>query len=725
MTFSSGTLRSRKTWLVFGAIVLLVGGVGGVYLYNLSQDLPDPSQLEQYRPKLGSRVYSADGKLIKEFFEERRSFVPLERIPKHLVQALLATEDRRFYNHWGVNLMRIVQAVVIDLIHMEKRQGASTITQQLSRLLYLTPEKTISRKIKEILTAIQIEKTYTKNEILQMYLNHVYLGHGAHGVQMAAQRYFGKNVEDLDIPESATLVALCQRPEALSPIRNPSGCLSRRNLVLRSMHTTGVLSAEDLERYTATELGVLNQPANIHYGEAPYFTEHVRQLLWAKYGRDVLTQGLKIYTTLDTRVQHLAEQAVQRQLRKVQHDVNMNLINKKEHFKIISQALLDSLGMTMREFVADSARLHGLLSKKRPVQAALVCLEPKTGYVRALIGGRDFDESKYNRATQAQRQPGSAFKPFVYTTVIDNGFPPTYEVINQPVVVKLEDGTEWRPHNFDMSIGGFVTLREALARSLNLPTVRLVQQISNPSTVVEYAKKMGLTTNLPAYESIALGSGEVIPMEITSAFSAFANQGVLMAPIFILRVEDKDGNILEENIPHGKEVLNKETAYIMADMLKSVLNYSAGPGRYGTGVGARSRFGFYRPAGGKSGTTNDYRDTWFLGFTPQFATGVWVGFDRQDMSFKRGTGSSIALPIWAPFMKAIHDTLGLPVEDFVQPETVIRTEICTISKKLANDECPSVVNEVFKAGSEPTTRCDIHRARSTNWSRRRTGRRSR
>ena len=719
MNLSSDFWQSPKPLYILGGAAGAMLLILLIYLFALSSDLPDTAQLERYQPKLISKVYSADGKLIKEFFEERRSFTPLEQVPLHLQQALLATEDRRFYSHWGINTARLAEAMMINLFTLSVRQGASTITQQLARKLHLTDEKTLTRKIKEALTAIQIERTYTKKEILEMYLTHVYFGHGAHGIQMAAQRFFGKPVQELSVPEAAMLVGVVQRPEWLSPIKYPQRCLERRNLVLHNMYVTDALSRADYERYKAEPLAVLDTPANDHYGVAPYFTEHVRQLLWQKYGSDILTQGLTIYTTIDTRAQYLAERAVMTHLHELQRQYNKRLLAKREHLKIITPAMLDSLGMTMTQVLLDSAKIHGLLSRERPVQAALVCLEPKTGYVRALVGGRDFEENKFNRVTQAKRQPGSAFTPFVYTTVIDNGFPPTYEVINQPVVVRQVDGTEWRPHNYDNSIGGFVTLREALSRSLNLPTVRVVQQITKPEIVVGYAKKMGLTTDLPPYDAVAaLGAGEVIPLEITSAFSAFPNQGVRMEPIFITRIEDKDGNVLEENFPNGKEVLNKETAYIMTDMLRSVID-----GSRGTAAGVRGRYNFYRPAAGKTGTTNTYRDAWFIGFTPQFVTGVWAGFDRQDMSFERGTGSVVALPMWGPFMRAWHDTLNLPVEDFVKPETVVRLEICTASKKLANDECPVVIWEVYKTGLEPANRCDLHRGRE-RWHSGREARRS-
>ena len=711
----------KRTLIVFSVLVVVLGGALGLFLYDLSQDLPDTSQFERYRPELGSKVYSADGKLIKEFFEKRRTFTPLTNIPDHVVQALLATEDRRFYNHWGVNLMRLFQALAVDLIHLEKRQGASTISQQLSRQLYWTTRKTWRRKIQELLTAIQIERTYTKDEIIEMYLNHVYFGHGAHGVQMAAQYYFGKDVSELDIREGAMLIAVVQRPEQLSPHRNPQICLARRNLVLYNMKTVGYLSTDLFEQERSKELGVLSGAANLHYGTAPYFTEHVRQLLWKKYGRDILTTGWRIYTTLDTRVQQAAEQATATQLAHVQRLVNNRLIRNKDHLKLITPEELDSLGVSMRELVADTAMIQSLLSHMYPVQAALVCLDTKTGYVKALIGGRDFDESKYNRAIQAKRQPGSAFKPFVYTTVIDNGYPPTFEIINQPVVVNQPDGTEWRPHNYDGSIGGFVTLREALTRSLNLPTVRLVQQITRAEHVINYARKMGITTNLLPFDAIAaLGAGEVIPIELTSAYSAIANRGVLMEPLFITRIEDKDGNVIEDNHPYGREVLGRETAYIMTSLMGSVMDSPRG-----TGYAARSRYGFTMPAGGKSGTTNDYRDAWFLGYTPHLTTGVWVGFDQQNMSFERGTGSSIALPIWAPFMKAAHEQLQLQPEAFVQPEGVVTMQVCAASKQLANDECPAIINEIFKAGSEPRLTCQTHRGDGLPKSRRRDSRRSR
>ena len=712
MTASSKALSALK---IYFTILLIVGTAATIYLYYISRDLPSLSQLEEYRPKLVSKVYSADNKLIKEFFEERRTFVPLDSLPSSLKEAAIATEDRRFYNHWGINIQRMASALFIDAITLSKRQGASTITQQLARQLYLTLEKTWSRKIRELLTAIQIERTYTKDEILEMYLNHMNFGGGAYGVQSASTRFFGKQAQQLEVQESAMLIGMLQRPEAYSPYRYPEACQTRRNVVLSAMNDVGYLSKDAYKTAASRPLGAVENSVHEAYGIAPYFTEYVRQLMQEKYGYNLYTDGLQIYTTLDTRSQFLAERYVKAWLKVMQRRVGRRMVSEHEADSVFTKTVLDSLHLSLWQVLKDTTICDSILSIKRPVQAALVSLDPHTGRILAMVGGRDFDESKYNRAVQAERQPGSAFKPFVYTAVVDNGYPPTYEVLNEPTVTKLEDGTEWRPHNYDESFGGYVTLREALARSLNLPTVRLIQQITKPSVVVDYAHRMGLTTQIPAVDAIALGAGEVIPIEITSAFSSFANFGIRMEPIGILRVLDKDGNVLEESAPHGKEVLRKETAFIMADMLRSSLDSPRG-----TSGSARWKFNFTRPAAGKTGTTNDFTDAWYIGFTPQICTGVWVGFDRQDMKFDKGeTGASVAIPIWAPFMRDVHDSLGLAVEDFPMPDNVVRIEVCSVSKKLPNDNCPNTYEEVFNAADVPTIRCPVHSGKGLTERRRR------
>lgn len=708
--------RRRFTAVHAYLIIFALLGIGTIIaIFYLSRGLPSLSQIEQTRPKLVTKVFSADGKLIKEFFEEKRTFVQLDSMPRYLKEAAIATEDRRFYNHWGINIQRLASALFIDVATLSKRQGASTISQQLARQLYLSLEKTVTRKIREALTTIQIERTYTKDEILEIYLNHMNFGGGAYGVQSAAVRFFGKDAKNLNAQESAMLIGMLQRPEAYSPYRYADACMARRNVVLGAMQDVGYITRDDYKAAVATPLGVIETSVHEAYGIAPYFTEFLRQQLQDKYGYNLYTDGLQVYSTLDSRAQGIAEKYYNDWIRVMQRKVNRRMVREHAADSVLTKTMLEKLGKTLRQALADTTICDSILTIKRPVQGALVAIDPHTGYILAMIGGRNFEESKYNRAVQARRQPGSAFKPFVYTAVVDNGYPPTYEVLNEPTVTKLEDGTEWRPHNYDESFGGYVPLREALARSLNLPTVRLIQQITKPSVVVEYAHRMGLTTPIPAVDAIALGAGEVIPIEITSAYSSFANLGIRMEPIGILRVLDKDGNVIEETTPHGKEVLRKETAYIMADMLRSSLDSPRG-----TSGSARWKYNFTRIAAGKTGTTNDFTDAWYIGFTTHLCTGVWVGFDRQDMKFDKGeTGGSVALPIWAPFMRDVHDSLAWADEEFPMPDNVVRVEICTVSKKLPNDDCPTTFKEAFNVSDVPTTHCPVHSGKGASDKRRR------
>jgi penicillin-binding protein 1A len=694
-------IRTRKLAASF-IVVGLVFLTGVIYLFVITRDLPSLEQLESYRPKLASKVYSADMKIIYEYFEEKRSFIPIEEMPDALIKAVIATEDRRFYDHWGMNLRRFAQAAVINAISLRFKQGASTLTQQLARQLYLTLDKTITRKIKEMITAIQIERTYTKDEILEMYLNHMNFGHGAYGVQSAALKYFGKDASELTPDESAMLIGLLPAPAHYTPLKYPERAQFRRNVVLASMREMKFISEEEFADLRQKPIAVLDyNAAATAYGLAPYFTEYVRQILEKKYGYNLYTEGLSIYTTLDSRAQACAERAVQAHLQDMQKRMHEVYSKKKMFSDLVGADFLKDRNVDA--LLKNKALVDSLIDAKAPVQAALISIDPRDGHILAWVGGRDFTESKYNRVVQARRQPGSAFKPFVYTVAIDNGYPTTYEVLNQPVVLMLENGERWSPQNYDLSIGGPTTFREALRRSLNLVTVRVLQSvIQKPSLVVEYARKMGIRSPLQPVDALALGASDVTPLEITSAFGVFANGGVRVEPLAILRVEDKNGNVIEQNTPVSQEVLRKETAYIMTDLLKTVINQ-------GTGAGARSRYNFYRAAGGKTGTTNDFSDAWFIGFTPQIVTGVWVGLDDFRFNLGKGSdGAKTALPIWAPYMKCAHDTLGLPEADFPMPEGVVRLEICGDTKKLANDFCPNLLNEVFEARYAPTERCDQH-----------------
>lgn len=687
-----------KLWIPVGVVLFVFLIV--IYILILGRDLPSLTQLEHYDPELATKLYSQDGVVIKELFTKKRIYTPLNEIPEYMSQAVLATEDHIFYNHWGVNVKRFMYVMLINIAHMSYEQGASTLTQQLARQLYLGLEKKISRKIKEWITAIQIERTYTKDEILEMYLNQMNFGHGNYGVQAASLAFFGKDARDLQLEECALLAGLLQRPTSYYPYRYPDRALWRRNVVLHNMLRRGFIDEQTYDSTKVIPIQLKDNNNDSENGIAPYFTEQIRQELQERYHMDLYKGGYSVYTTLDTRVQAAAEKSVNKQLSVLQKKYNDKLIAQNKMKDLIDPEILSKT--PWEKLKKNRAYLDSVATEQFPIQAALVSIDPKTGYVLALIGGKDFDKYKWNRATQAKRQPGSTFKPIVYTTAIDNGYSPSFELLNQPVVLYLPNGDRWAPHNYDHSQGGPTMLREALRRSLNLVTARLVQEVVPPRQVVDYARKLGLTSPIDAVDAIALGSSAVYPIEMTSAFGVFANQGVLAKPLFILRVEDKYGNIIEEYQPEVKEVLRKETAYIIADMLGTVINH-------GTGVYSRTIYKFTRPAGGKTGTTNSFTDAWFIGFTPQIVSGVWVGFDDPVTTLGSNmAGATVALPIWAPFMKTAHDTLNLPLEDFKMPAGVVRVDICKDSKKLATETCPDIISEVFEITNAPTEKCDKH-----------------
>lgn len=708
--------RKLYIWLtIFSIFTIIMGSL----IYYLSIELPSLNKLEDYTPSLASKVYSSDGQLLKNFFyEERRTYVPINELPHTMWQALVAIEDRRFFKHWGLDAIRIVKAIIVDVLAMEIVEGASTITQQLARQLYMKQslQQTFTRKLREQITAIQIERTYTKQEILDIYLNYMNFGHGSYGVQSAAKFYFDKDARDLKLAECALLVGLLQRPAALSPYVNPERAKRRRNLVLYNMKDIGYIDEQAYKQARESELTILSEKPKPYVGKAPYFTENIRQNLQARYGMDLYTGGLRIETSIDSRAQALADKYVDQQIKVMQRRTLLEFFKKPKAFKrVINEKDLKKWDLSMEELVQDTSFVDSVLTARIPVQAALISIDPKTGHILAMVGGRNFEKFKFNRALQAKRQPGSVFKPFLYTAVIDNGYPPTLTLLNQPVVVFLENGQRWSPHNYAESMGGETTIRYGLKKSLNLISVRLIQEITKPSVVVDYAKRMGITTDIPAVDAIALGAGAVIPIEVTSAYGALANQGILMEPISITRIKDRYGNILEENTPTGKEVLRKSTAYIMTDLLQGVING-------GTGARTRWMYKFTRPAAGKTGTTNDYTDAWFVGFTPQIVTGVWMGFDNPAQTFGRGQdGARVSLPIWAPYMRATHDTLNLPLEDFIMPDDIVRIEICNTSKKLANPECPGklVYKEIFIENYEPKQFCDAHTSRKKSRDRRR------
>ena len=696
--------------IIYRCLILIAVGMLGVLsiILILSRDLPSLEQLENYDPDLVTRIYSADGKVLNELFVQKRVFIELDKIPAHMQYAVVSSEDRRFFDHWGLSMRSIARAVMINTLSLSYRQGFSTLTQQLARNLYKSVgfEDSILRKVKEMITAIQIERTYTKDEILEMYLNTVHFGHGTYGVEAATKRFFGKESKYLTIDESALLVGLLPAPASYSPIHHPDRAIRRRNTVLRLMRDQGYIGKGEYEENRARTLEtVLGEPKR---GTAPYFTEYVRRVLEKQdtaLGINIYRDGLKIYTTLDSRLQAIAEDAVLKTVRDDQERLNKRLYEDREEFENLAYLTIykeDSIRMML----SGEGQLYKDLRDKLLVQSAFVALDPNTGGILAMVGGRPDYHDQYNRAVQAKRQPGSVFKPFVYTTALDNGYPVTEQLLNQPVVLNIQnmDGTwvKWKPQNYDGSTGGLTTFREGLRKSMNLISVRMVQQdIAPADQVKQTAKRMGINTDIRAVDAIALGTSEVFPIEMVSAYSALSNMGVYSKPFAITKIEDRYGNIIKEYYPDRKEVLSEETAYLMTSLMQTVMDR-------GTGGSARWKYKFNRPAAGKTGTTQGWSDAWFVGFTPQIAAGCWFGVDDFKVPLGPGQdGSRAALPAWARFMKAAHDTLGLPVEKFPKPSGIEDSEICSVTKKLPLPACP-VETEIFKNGTEPTQKCKVH-----------------
>ncbi len=678
---------NKRNYLFVFSIGLLVFisfllGIGiGIFRYYQS-DLPSIAKLEMDDTTTGliSRVISADSTVIHEFYEEKRIPVSLHDIPDFLKKAVIVLEDRRFYSHWGVDFMGILRAFVANIRSGDIVQGGSTITQQLARNLFLTTEKTLSRKIREAILAMEIERTYSKDEILEMYFNQVYFGSGAYGIEAAAQTYFGKHVSELTLDEGTLLVGIPRWPTRYSPYLNMEASLSRRATVLELMVQDAYLSPADAEaaRTAPVELKGRGKRERV----ATYFVEYIRQELEDRFGYNRLYRGgLNIYTSLDLELQQKAVEIVETRLREIES------LGEYKHMTYDQYAALSNNGN----------RPQGPIPY---LQGALIAIEAETGYIRAMVGGRDYQHSEFNRAVQAMRQPGSIFKPFVYTAAIDNGIPASTIIIDSPISLDQPGREDWRPTNYTATFNGPTPLRVGLKRSINLVAIKLLMKVGIP-TVLEYARRMGIESPLPAVESIAIGAGEVTPMEVTSAFSIFANQGVRVEPLAIVRVESREGEVIWENKPRKEAVLSPQSTYIMTSLLQEVIES-------GTGQSARWR-GLTRPAGGKTGTTNDFTDAWFVGFTPDMICGVWVGFDQPETIIKRGTGARVALPIWADFMIEAHK--DLPSRNFPVPSNIVSKRVCGESGLLATESCPQnvIYTEVFIKGTDPSQECDIHK----------------
>jgi penicillin-binding protein 1A len=733
--------RQSKRWyqrngriLGITAAAVVVGGI--IFLIHLFSGLPSLEQLENPRPELSTRVYSIDGEVLGRYFIINRSRVTLDEVPEDLVAALIVMEDRKFHNHWGIDTDRMLKQTLMNVSSLRVKGGASTITQQVARNLYLSQELSIVRKLREAITAVQIERTYTKPEILEMYLNIVFFGRGTFGISSAAQMYFGKTPSELTLSESALLIGLLPGPALYDPFNHPERAKNRRNLVLSVMLNRGAIDDETYQEARSEEIFLRERELHMFSGIAPHFVEHVRRqlsVLAERYGFDMYRDGLNVYTTLDSRMQAHANRAVSEHLERYQSlfdgkwnwntprnrealriALDRNIRDRDDYRRAASAAERDSMRVAL---LNDTSFVEHVKRETQRIETGFVAIDPKGGHILAMIGGSDFQGTRYglNRAVQIRRQSGSAFKPFVFTVAIDNGYAPSYELLNQPVVLQLADNRQWRPTNADGSFGGRNTMREGLQRSINLIAVRAIMEIAPVSEVIRYAQRMGIASHIPPYPSIALGTSELSPLEITSAYGVFANEGVYVEPISILRIEDKDGNLIADFTPNRREVLSRETAYLMTDMLEDVING-------GTGIASRNFFNY--PAAGKTGTTQDFADAWFIGYPPNVVAGVWVGFDDRRVTFTDwdGQGSRAAMPIWARFMKYVYEdrTIGMPVEFFEKPESIVEVVICNDTKMLATEFCPSRRTEVFSQRTVPGS-CDQHTTLRADDERRRQG----
>ena len=718
--------RSSKYVIALAVCVLF----GGYFVFLLS-GLPSLEQLENPKPELATKVYSSDGELLDQFYIKNRTPVTLKQVPEDLVNALVATEDKDFYDHWGVDLPRFLRAMVKNALTLHLREGASTITQQLARNLYdlkVANESIfakVTRKLREFITAVQIERNYTKQEILEMYLSVSYFGRSAYGIASASQIYFGKNPSELSLAESSLLIGMLKGPGSYDPIKHLQKAIDRRNTVLSQMVKYHYLKEEEAQKAENQQLSFRTIEDEQPTGIAPHFVEWVRQQLLQKsekYRFDIYRDGLSIYTSLDSRMQRAANRAVEEHLADYQKLFNKQW-NWKSHKPELSQAISmairtsdvyrdadpsqrDSIARALKK---SQAFVDSIKQDAAHLEVGFVAINHRNGNILAMVGGSNFRSFKYglNHVTQIKRQPGSAFKPFVYTVAIDNGYPPCFELLNQPVTLMMANGKRWAPENFDHTFGGKLSLREGIRHSVNLVAIRAIMEIAPVQQVVQYAHRMGIKSDLPPYESLAIGTGEVQPLEITASYGIFPNEGVYVDPISILKIEDKNGNVLEDNQPERREVLSPETAYIMTDMLGETVNKP-------DGTGARVRWYYGGPAAGKTGTTQEAADTWFIGFTPQITAGVWVGFDNKSIHFTTddGQGGRAAAPIWGRFMKYVYEdpSIAMPIEYFVQPDGVERDTICSETKQKATPYCPNREEEVFNKKYAPGM-CQKH----TSW----------
>ncbi|MFU8768411.1 MAG: penicillin-binding protein 1A [Desulfotignum sp.] len=749
--------------LLFTLTLLSFAGMAGLYFY-LSQDLPKINTLKDYQPATVTYVFSDDGRKIGEFFKERRIVIPLSEMPEILINAFVAAEDSRFRDHPGIDIQSILRAFIKNFQAGAITQGGSTITQQVTKSFLLTPERTYERKLREAILAYRIEKKFTKDEILFLYLNQIYLGHGAYGVESAAENYFGKQAKDLNLAECAMMAGLPQAPSRYSPFQFPDRAKQRQIYALNRMKEEGMISNVDVTEAIDTPLDIKARK-NWFIERVPFYTEHVRRYVESKYGADALyNQGLQIHTAVNIEYQKMAREAVNKGLldldrrmgyrgplqqispsqveafcRNEAEKIPGSLLEKGEIYTGVVTAVddqnkrttvrvgdfsgiirLDTMtwarrpdpkiayyessitapsralktGDVIQVQVVDQAAentLYEMALYQVPLaQAALLSIEAETGHVKAMIGGRDFRDSQFNRAYQSRRQPGSAFKPVIYAAALDKGYTPATVIMDSPIVYEdtRRDFT-WKPQNFRETFYGPTLFRDALINSRNVVTIKILQDIGI-TYAIDYARKLGITSDISQNLSIALGSSGVSLLELVNAYSVFSNLGYFIEPVFITRIHDRHGNLLESSQLVRKKVIDMSTAYLMTHMMENVI-------KEGTGQRIRA---LKRPAAGKTGTTNNLFDAWFLGYTPRYTTGVWVGLDQDGSLGKGETGSRTASPIWLDYMRKALE--GKPARTFTVPEGIVFARIDAKTGLLPIPESEKIITECFKEGTVPS-----------------------
>ncbi len=754
-----------RWFLLISFIVIIIGSIGiaGVYLY-LSNNLPKISTLEDYRPSIITTVYSDDNRKIAEFFKERRVLLSLSQMPEMLKKAFVAAEDARFYKHQGIDILSIFRAFYKNIEAGAIIQGGSTITQQVTKSFLLTPERSYTRKIKEAILAYRIDKKFTKDEILFLYLNQIYLGHGAYGVEAASENYFGKSAHELNLAECAILAGLPQAPSRYSPFKYPERAKQRQIYVLNRMVEEGFIT--NIQATEAINKVLDIKPRrNLYIEEVPVYTEHIRRYISKKYGDDVLyNKGLKIYSAVNIEMQKMAREEIrkglyaldkregyrgpikhlkQEEIESFSTELQLELeeapleegkivtgvvieINEENETVIVRMGstlgviriddmrwarkpdpevayyetrvnhvkevvkIGDVIQVRVKKKIFDTDRWWLSLEQVPKVQAALLCIESETGNVKVMMGGKDFRESQFNRAIQSRRQPGSAFKPIIYAAALDKGYTPATMIIDSPIVYEdTEHDFTWKPRNYKEKFYGPTIFRDALAKSRNVVTIKILQDIGI-GYAIDYARKLGITSNMNRDLSIALGSSGVSLLELVSAYSVFNNLGYLVEPVFITKILDREGNVIEESNPVRRKVIEQNTAYIMTSLLEGVV-------KHGTGRRVKA---LKRPVAGKTGTTNNLHDAWFVGYTPRYNTGTWVGYDEENSLGKGETGSRAASPIWVGFMQRL--LADKPVRVFQVPEGVVFSKIDAETGLLPIPESKKTIFECFKEGTVPT-----------------------